>query len=390
MYKRKILNRLKSKVEQPRRSIQHVRGPRQTGKTTLVKQVVKTLDIHSYYVSAEDSITNNESWIHQQWKIARAKLDASASNEMLMIIDDIQKIQSWKKAVISEWEEDSMKERNIRLIVVTTNRDTFSRSTRGSFEITCVPHWSFNEMREAFGITAEQYALYGGYPKVSDFMHDENDMKSYIIDSIIEKTLSKDVFRMDRINKPALFNEFFQLACTYSGQIHSFTRFLSQLNNAGNTTTLSYYTKLLDEAGLITGIGKMQEKKPGQRGSIPKWQVQNNALLFVQEKKNLQEIILTPEKWDFYIESAIGAHLLNITRLNNMKLYYWKNIHHEVDFILQNGQQKTAIEIQSHYKNRKPGIKAFVKKHVPDKIFLIGKGGTPWNDFLKKEADDLY
>ncbi|MFW6248219.1 MAG: ATP-binding protein [Bacteroidota bacterium] len=390
MYERKILNRLKTKVEQPHRIIQLIQGPRQTGKTTLIKQLIKTLDIPSFYVSAEDSITNNESWIHQQWKIARAKLDASASNEMLMIIDDIQKIQSWKKAVISEWEEGNTKERNIQLIVVTTNLPTFSQPSSGNFEITQIPHWSFNEMQEAFGFTAEQYALYGGYPKVSNYMYDENDMRSYIMDSVIEKTLSKDVFRMDRINKPALFNEFFQLACTYSGQIHSFTRFLSQLNNAGNTTTLSHYTKLLDEAGLIAGIGKMQEKKTGQRGSIPKWQVQNNALLFVKEKTNLQEIILTPEKWDFYIESSIGAHLLNIARHNNMNLYYWKNIHHEVDFILQSGQQKTAIEIQSHYKNRKPGIKSFVKKHVPDKIFLIGKGGTPWKDFLKKEADDFF
>jgi predicted AAA+ superfamily ATPase len=73
-----------------------------------------------------------------------------------------------------------------------------------------------------------------------------------------------------------------------------------------------------------------------------------------------------------------------------MNLFYWKNIHHEVDFILQNEQRTTAIEIQSHYKKRKSGIKPFIKQHTPDKIILIGKGGTHWEEFIKMKADELF
>ncbi len=390
MYKRSVFYTLKSGIDHNRRAIHIVQGPRQSGKTTLTKQLTEALDIPAHYASAEESITNDESWIHQQWKIARIKLDASASNELLLIFDDIQKINFWKNAVLSEWDEDTMKETNIKLIVVTTNRVSLPASTSGKFEIIYVPHWPFSEMQEAFDFTAEQYAFYGGYPKAANYVTDEYDMRSYIIDSVIEKTLSKDVFRMDRINKPALLTDFFHLACTSSGQIHSYTKFLGRLNNAGNTTTLSHYAQLLDDTGLLTGLGKMQQKKPGQRSSIPKWQVQNNALLFVREKKNLREITSMPEKWDFFIESAIGAHLLNMARQHNMNLLYWKNIHHEVDFILQKEQQTTAIEIQSHYKKRKSGIKPFIKHHTPDKIVLIGKGGTPWEEFIKMKADELF
>jgi predicted AAA+ superfamily ATPase len=37
-------------------------------------------------------------------------------------------------------------------------------SLAGRFELLHLPHWSFSEMRSAFGFSLEQYLYFGGYP----------------------------------------------------------------------------------------------------------------------------------------------------------------------------------------------------------------------------------
>ncbi len=85
------------------------------------------------------------------------------------------------------------------------------------------------EMREAFGFSLEQYIYFGGYPGAAQFINDQPRWKRYIIDSLIETTLSRDILLMTRIDKPALLRQLFKLSCDYSGQILSYQKMLGQL-----------------------------------------------------------------------------------------------------------------------------------------------------------------
>jgi hypothetical protein len=97
-------------------------------------------------------------------------------------------------------------------------------------------------------------------------IEDRQRWARYIVESLIETTLSRDILLMTRVDKPALLRRLFLLGCDYSGQILSYQKMLGQLQDAGNTTTLAHYLELLAGAGMLKGVPKFSGKKVLQRG----------------------------------------------------------------------------------------------------------------------------
>ncbi|WP_442880467.1 DUF4143 domain-containing protein, partial [Chlorobium sp.] len=87
---------------------------------------------------------------------------------------------------------------------------------------------------------------------------------------------------LTRVDKPALMKRLFEIGCSYSGQILSFTKILGQLQDAGNTTKLAHYLRLLGTAGLLGGLERYSPELVRRRASIPKFQVHNTALISAQ------------------------------------------------------------------------------------------------------------
>ena len=110
-------------------------------------------------------------------------------------------------------------------------------------------------MREAFGLTLDQYIFYGAYPGAVPLMGDLDRWKRYIRDSLIETTVSREVLLLSRVDKPALLRRLLELGCAYSGQILSYTKMLGQLQERGNTVTLAHYLYLLGAAGMLACLG---------------------------------------------------------------------------------------------------------------------------------------
>ena len=95
MYKRAQFNILKKRLDEPRRFIQVVTGPRQIGKTTLVHQILEEVEIPYHFSSADDTFSDNTTWIEQQWEVARLKQKQTNNQSFLLVIDEIQKIKQW-------------------------------------------------------------------------------------------------------------------------------------------------------------------------------------------------------------------------------------------------------------------------------------------------------
>ena len=134
-------------------------------------------------------------------------------------------------------------------------------------------------MQSAFGLALDQYLFYGGYPGATKLIKEPARWTRYIKDSLIETTISRDVLLLTRVDKPALLRRLFEMGCAYSGQILSYQKMLGQLQDAGNTTTLAHYLDLLAGAGMIVGLQKFSGGTARQRGSSPKLQVLNTALM---------------------------------------------------------------------------------------------------------------
>ncbi|RLD08910.1 MAG: AAA family ATPase [Chlamydiae bacterium] len=393
-YKRRAFKELKKRLKEKRRFIQTVIGPRQVGKTTLVNQLLSSLSFPNHFVSADAIGAYNSAWLHQQWATARVKLKASNSKVLILAVDEIQKINDWSEIVKAEWDEDTKKKVNIKVILLGSSRllieKGLTESLAGRFETIHLGHWSFEEMNDAFGINAEQYVWFGGYPGSIDLISDENRWKDYVKNSLIETTISKDILMLTRIDKPALLKRFFELGCLFSGQIVSYTKMLGQLQDAGNTTTLSHYLNLLDTAGLIGGLEKIYTEDFCKRASTPKLQVHNTALISAQLPETFNEIKQQPLKWGGMIETAIGAHLINYSKTEKLKVFYWKHRNDEIDFAIQYKNKLIGLEIKNGCGTSTHGMSEFQKEFNPDKVLLIGNTGLEWQTFLKLNPTELF
>lgn len=387
-FRRSVFSTLRKRMREPRRFLQVLAGPRQVGKTTLARQLAGELAIPSHYATADEPTLQDRAWIHQQWDISRALTrDRKGARRALLIIDEVQKVQGWSEAVKRLWDEDTAKRMPLLVLLLGSSPLLMQRglteSLAGRFEIIPVPHWSYAEMKEAFGWSFEQYVYFGGYPGAASLIAEERRWRHYIVDSLIETTVSRDILLMTRVDKPALLRRLFFLACEYSGQILSYQKMLGQLQDAGNTITLAHYLDLLKGAGLVAGLTKYSGQKVRQRGSSPKLQVLNTALMSALAHTSFAHIFADRNRWGRLVESAVGAHLLNSASGTDIEVHYWLERSREVDFVLVAGDAVVAIEVKSGRRETAlPGMASFARTFPVKRQLLVGASGIALEDFL--------
>lgn len=394
MFYRSYLETVKKRIQEPRKFIQVILGPRQVGKTTMITQLLSQLSVPNLYESADAIPVINSAWLTQLWEAARLRIKVSGATEYLIVIDEIQKIDNWSEIVKQQWDKDTRERINIKVILLGSSRlliqQGLTESLAGRFETMYLGHWTYTEMQEAFGWSIEQYVYFGGYPGSAILIDDEERWKNYIKDSLIETSISKDILMLTRVDKPALLKRLFELGSLYSGQILSYTKIIGQLQDAGNTTTLANYLKLLSDCGLLGGLDKYAGDIIRKRGSSPKFQVYNNALITSQANDAYEKAIINPELWGRLAESSVGTHLINNSIPERYKLYYWREGNHEVDFILEKGDKVIGLEVKSGMKAENTGMGVFAEKFHPEKVLLVGTGGIPYEEFLKINPRELF
>ena len=393
MYKRSQLYELKRRIEEPRNKIQVISGPRQVGKSTLVKQLLGEIEIPHMVVSADNTPKGNTSWIGEVWETARQRMKLKQFKEYLIIIDEVHKIDNWSEAVKKEWDTDSFNDTNIKAILLGSSRlllkNGLTESLAGRYELIRMPHWSFTEMRDAFGTDIEHYVFFGGYPGGAAFMENEKRWCRYIKDSIISPAIDHDILMTRQLYKPELMRQLFELGCTYSGEEISLTKILGQLQDAGNVTTLANYLKTLDESRLLCGLQKYANDNARKYNSVPKMMVYNTALLSALSGVKFPTAFTTPKLWGRWIESTVGTHLLNMADELDYNIYYWRERNDEVDFIVEYNNRHIAIEVKSGRRGTNNGLSVFKKKFTPLHSFVVGTGGIPLEEFLSGEIETL-
>ena len=395
MYQRPLLQTLRSRLREPRKFIQVIAGPRQVGKTTIALALRDQTGRFAEYHSADDIATYSASWIDQIWESIRIKMSVENHDSAVLIFDELQKINDWSTIIKKHWDRDTRENRDIKLVILGSSRlllmDGLSESLMGRFELSYAGHWSFEEMQKAFGFSAEQYQWFGGYPGASGLISDELRFKEYIRNAIIEPTMNRDILMTAKIDKPALLKQLFEVGTSYSTQIVSYNKMLGQLQDAGNTTTLARYMGLLNQAGLLSGLNKYSKRVIETKGSIPKFQIHNTALLSAMREQCLKEAIMDRKLWGSIMESSVGTHLINlISNQPNTALYYWRENAVEVDYIIKHGDQIIGIEVKSGDEGlSEKAAKKFTDCFPSSKLLLVGKHGIPYETFMKASLSDL-
>lgn len=165
---------------------------------------------------------------------------------------------------------------------------------------------------------------------------------------------------------------------------------MPRLIAAGNTTTLSHYLDLLNQAGLLAGLEKFAPDHTRQRSSSPKFQIYNTALITAQRHESYTDLLQQPAIWGRLVESAIGAHLVNHALTDKISVSYWRDRNDEVDFVIRKNGKVIGLESSSGESHKRSGMEAFNKKFRPHRVLLIGKTGIPIEEFLMINPGELF
>ena len=392
--------------ETPRRIVA-VFGPRQTGKTTIIRQALLRSGVPFRYVAVDEpdpppatgavlsaprtdpfpAAMRDGRWLVDCWEAARDH--AGSGRGFVLALDEIQKVPRWSEVVKGLWDADRFAERPLRVVIAGSSPMTMQRglgeSLAGRFETIAVAPWSFPEMAVAFGFDVDRYVFFGGYPGAAPHVGTPAVWRDYVRRAIADASIERDVLAMTRVDRPALLTRLFRLACQMSGQIVTYNKMLGQLRDAGNTTTLARYLDLLRRVGLVAGLARYAGPM-SDRAASPKLNVLDTSLMTAHSGYTFEEAKADRTFWGRVVETAVGAHLVN-TAMIGERIRYWRDDAHEVDFVIERGPKLAAAEVKTgRDRSSGRGLAAFRQRYERSRTVLVGPGGIPLADFLAHPA----
>lgn len=324
------------------------------------------------------------------------KMDLHEDKERILIIDEVQKIEGWSEQVKKEWDEDTRKKRNLKVILLGSSRVLLQRgldeSLEGRFEPIKMGFWEWGEMRDAFGFTMQQYIYFGGFPGLALDIHDEDRWRDLMEDTIITPILTRDILEIEGIRNPALLRQVFELACMESARELSLTKMQGTMNS-GTVPTIKSYLNILDQTMTVKPLQKYAPSIIKEKNSVPKMQVYNSAFRNRYGQFTFEEAVTSPAEWGRQVESAVGAHLANRSQLDGFDLLYWRDDRkNECDYVLKKGQSLVAIEVKSSSTEDTTGFEKFKSlfaEHITS-AFIVGPEGLPLEDFFCLDLKKLF
>jgi predicted AAA+ superfamily ATPase len=351
---------LKRRLQQGSPLIQAVVGPRQVGKTTGVLALAAEWPRAKVVESADSLAPLSSEWLASHWQRA-----SELGPGTLLVIDEVQKIPDWSQAVKTLY--DRYRHKKLQIVMLGSASFQLQRglsdSLAGRYELLSAPHWSFSEMNRAFGFSFEQYLSFGGYPGAAHLVSEPQRWRGYILNSILENVLTKDLSDLAEIRNPAMLRQLFFLTMEFPAQEISFQKLVGQLQDKGAVATVKHYLEILESAHLLKLVYKYGGSALSTRTSSPKILPLAPALISALTDRGGQISEQTgafrPEWRGRIFEAAIGSAL----RLVSDELYYWRERDQEVDFVVRIGALLIGVEIKSGRPRRASGLAVFKARH---------------------------
>ena len=116
VFKRDITLTLGERLRETARAIQVVIGPRQVGKTTAIRQLLRECEAPYHYAAADLPAPPETAWIMAEWSRARALI--VKKDHAVLVLDEVQKVSRWSEVVKKLWDEDRSAGRDLRVVIL--------------------------------------------------------------------------------------------------------------------------------------------------------------------------------------------------------------------------------------------------------------------------------
>lgn len=331
-------------------------GPRQVGKTTLLRKMVKestrrvlSLNCDEPEVQAMLTATNV------------AKLRAIIGNNELVVIDEAQKVDNiglTLKLIVDNFDG---------VQVVATGSSAFELRNRlnepltgRKFEYQMFPI-SSGEIIDTYGLveerrTLENRLIYGSYPDI--MMHPE-ESRRYLTE-LCQSYLYKDILTLNDIRKPELLDKLLQALAYQVGSEVSTNELSRTLQIDGKT--IEKYIDLLEKCYVIFRLGGLSRNLRTELKRAKKVYFYDNGVrnAIIQQFAPLQLRNDTGALWEnFFIAERMKRNHYNGHYCNR---YFWRTtLQQEIDLVEECDGEMTAFEMKWN-----PAKKAFFSKSFLD------------------------
>ncbi|MDA0732335.1 MAG: ATP-binding protein [Bacteroidetes bacterium] len=343
-----------------------ITGPRQSGKTTLIKEVFKNLP----YVSLENpddrafALEDPRGFLNNYPKGA--------------IFDEVQRVPQLFSYIQGLVDADP----SIKFILSGSQNfllsEQISQSLAGRVGILKLLPFSMFELKAANSLseTFEDVAYKGFYPRIFDQNIDPEDFYPNYLQTYVER----DVRQLSQVGNLNTFTTFLKLCAGRAGQLLN----MSELSNEAGVSvnTIKSWVNILETSYIVFRLYSHHKNYNKRLTKMPKLYFYDTGLLsYLLGIKKSSQIKIHFAKGAIFENLVIGELMkrhLHIGKEPN--LYFWRdNKGKEIDLIIDDGEFITPIEIKSGSTKRSDYFNGLdywnkISENDPVKSFVIYGG----------------
>lgn len=309
-------------------------GPRQSGKTTLVRHIFSDKP----YVSLENP--DNRQF---------AELDPRSFFEKYKdgaVIDEVQRVPSLLSYIQGIVDERKQKGQ----FILTGSHQleltaSISQSLAGRTAIFKLWPLSLSELTKDFrGLELDDYLYQGMYPRIYEDELNPTDFYSYYLQTYVER----DVRQMINVRDLRSFTQFVKLCASRVGQLINFSQMGNEIGVSSHT--IESWLSILEASFIIFRLSPYYENFGKRLIKSPKIYFTDVGLaaycLDIREKSQLER---DPLRGNF-VENFIISEIIKtqINRGIHPSIYFYRDSNQqEVDLLIKTANQFISIEIKS-------------------------------------------
>ncbi len=370
MIKRFITNKLQNEIVEPEINI--LLGPRQVGKTTLLKQLqiyAKKKGLLPHFFDLEQpqilaKFNNSE--------IEIIKILKNAGN--IIFIDEFQYIQNASKIFKAIYDS------NHKIKIICSGSSSIEihkhlkESLAGRKFLFRIYPLLFDEIKKKIShYSLETYLLYGGLPGLTHT--DDLSRKRTMLDELLSSYILKDIKSLIKEENIRAFNHLLYLLAQNQGSMISISNLANQINLS--VKAINRYMDILEETYVNFRIHSYSnnlgnELKKSCKSYLYDLGIRNSLLKdFSSIKKRKDKGVL----YESFVFLSFLPHLQP-----NMEMKFWRTKDgDEVDFIFLENRKPTPIEVKSKLDNPTipKGLKRFLLRYPNTKqAYVINENLT--------------